>query len=115
MWGRCHEYGDGRFTGPRAEYLRPGGGSVRTQSHLLAEPRSNIWVSPQDAGESSGKDSVNVQANRIVMDKFDSLIYAKGLVVIERPDLLSTSDSAFVGQVHGVRPPHADAEGRRTR
>jgi lipopolysaccharide export system protein LptA len=82
-----------RFSGPRAEYLRPAVG-VRTQSHLLAEPRANIWVSPQDAGKDS-KDSVNVQANRIIMDN-DSLIYAKGLVVIERPDLLSTSDSAFV-------------------
>lgn len=82
-----------RFTGPRAEYLRPAEG-IRKQSHLLAEPRSNIWVSPQDAGKDS-KDSVNVQANRIVMDN-DSLIFAKGVVVIERPDLLSTSDSAFV-------------------
>jgi lipopolysaccharide export system protein LptA len=82
-----------RFTGPRAEYLRPAVG-VRTKSHLLAEPRANIWVSPQDAGKDS-KDSVNIQANRIIMDN-DSLIYAKGLVVIERPDLLSTSDSAFV-------------------
>ena len=86
-----------RFTGPRAEYLRPAIG-VRTQSHLLAEPRSNIWVSPQDAGKDpKNKDSVNVQANRIIMDN-DSLIYAKGLVVIERPDLLSTSDSAFVNK-----------------
>ena len=82
-----------RFMGPRAEYLRPAEG-VRKQSHLLAEPRSNIWVSPQDAGKDS-KDSVNIQANRIVMDN-DSLIFAKGIVVIERPDLLSTSDSAFV-------------------
>ena len=82
-----------RFMGPRAEYLRPAEG-IRKQSHLLAEPRSNIWVSPQDAGKDS-KDSVNVQANRIVMDN-DSLIFAKGIVVIERPDLLSTSDSAFV-------------------
>jgi hypothetical protein len=82
-----------RFTGPRAEYLRPAEG-IRKQSHLLAEPRANVWVSPQDAGKDS-KDSVNVQANRIVMDN-DSLIFAKGLVVIERPDLLSTSDSAFV-------------------
>jgi hypothetical protein len=51
-------------------------------------------VSPKDAGKDS-KDSVNVQANRIVMDN-DSLIFAKGVVIIERPDLLSTSDSAFV-------------------
>lgn len=85
-----------RFAGPRAEYLRPAIG-IRKQSHLLAEPRSNIWVSPKDAGNDS-KDSVNIQADRIVMDN-DSLIYAKGVVVIERPDLLSTSDSAFVNKV----------------
>jgi hypothetical protein len=82
-----------RFAGPRAEYLRPAQG-IRKQSHLLAEPRSTIWVSPQDAGKDT-KDTVKVQANRIVMDN-DSLIFAKGVVVIERPDLLSTSDSAFV-------------------
>lgn len=82
-----------RFTGPHADYLRPAVG-IRTKSHLVAEPRSNIWVSPQDAGKGS-KDSVNIQADRIVMDN-DSLIFAKGVVVIERPDLLSTSDSAFV-------------------
>ncbi len=82
-----------RFVGPRAEYLRPAIG-IRTKSHLTAEPRSNIWVSPTDAGKDS-KDSDNVQADRIVMDN-DSLIYAKGIVIVERPDLLSTSDSAFV-------------------
>jgi len=85
-----------RFAGPRAEYLRPAIG-IRKQSHLLAEPRSNIWVSPKDATKDS-KDSVNIQADRIVMDN-DSLIYAKGVVVIERPDLLSTSDSAFVNKI----------------
>jgi lipopolysaccharide export system protein LptA len=82
-----------RFAGPRAEYLRPAVG-IRTKSHLTAEPRSNIWVSPKDAGADT-KDSVNVQADRIVMDN-DSLIFAKGVVIIERPDILSTSDSAFV-------------------
>jgi lipopolysaccharide export system protein LptA len=82
-----------RFIGPRAEYLRAAAG-VRLKSHVVAEPRSNIWVSPQDAGKDS-KDSVNIQADRIIMDN-DSLIFAKGIVIIERPDILSTSDSAFV-------------------
>jgi lipopolysaccharide export system protein LptA len=82
-----------RFIGPRAEYWRPAVG-IREKSHLIADPRSNLWISPQDAGKDS-KDSVNIQADRIIMDN-DSLIYAKGVVVIERPDLLSTSDSAFV-------------------
>lgn len=85
-----------RFTGPRAEYLRPAPG-IREKSHMLAEPRSNIWVSPKDQGNDS-KDSVNIQADRIIMDN-DSLIFARGVVVIERPDLLSTSDSAFVDKV----------------
>ena len=82
-----------RFVGPHAEYLRPAPG-IRAKSHLTAEPRSIIQVSPKDAGGGS-KDPVNIQADRIVMDN-DSLVYAKGIVVIERPDLLSTSDSAFL-------------------
>jgi lipopolysaccharide export system protein LptA len=85
-----------RFSGPRAEYLRPAAG-VREKSHLVAAPRSSIWVSPKDAGGDS-KDSVNIQADRIIMDN-DSLIFAKGVVVIERPDILSTSDSAFVDKI----------------
>ena len=85
-----------RFTGPHAEYLRPAAG-VRTKSHMVAEPRSNIWVSPKDQGNDS-KDSVNVQADRLIMDN-DSLIFAKGVVIIERPDILSTSDSAFVDKI----------------
>src|SRR6185437_329985 len=55
-----------RFAGPRAEYLRPAAG-IREKSHMLAEPRSNIWVSPKDQGNDS-KDSVNIQADRIIMD-----------------------------------------------
>lgn len=84
-----------RFLGPHADYLRPAVG-IRTQAHLVAEPRSTIWISPQDAGKGS-KDSVNVQADRIVMDN-DSLIFARGTVIIERPDLLATGDSAFVNK-----------------
>lgn len=85
-----------RFTGPHAEYLRPAAG-VRTKSYMVAEPRSDIWVSPKDQGNDS-KDSVNVQADRLSMDN-DSLIFAKGVVIIERPDILSTSDSAFVDKI----------------
>jgi lipopolysaccharide export system protein LptA len=82
-----------RFTGPHAEYLRPAAG-IRAHSHLDAEPRATIMVSPRDAGSGS-KDSVTIRADHIIMDN-DSLVYAKGIVVIERPDLLSTSDSAFL-------------------
>jgi hypothetical protein len=81
------------FTGPRAEYLRVAPG-IRNRSRLTAEPRPDVWLSPQDAG-SGTKDSTNLQADRVISDN-DSLVYAKGRVIIERPDLSTTSDSAFM-------------------
>jgi hypothetical protein len=81
------------FTGPRAEYLRAVKG-VRDRSMLTADARPNVWLSPQDAGTTT-KDSTNLQADRVISDN-DSLVYAKGRVVIERPDLSTTSDSAFM-------------------
>ena len=82
-----------RFRGPRAEYLRVARG-VRDRSRLTAESRPNVWLSPKDAGPGA-KDSVSLQADRVISDN-DSLVYAKGRVVIERSDLLATSDSAFL-------------------
>ena len=82
-----------RFNGPRAEYLRsirP----LRERSRLTAESRPNVWLSPLDAGTST-KDSTNLQADVVISDN-DSLLYAKGRVVIERPDLSTASDSAFM-------------------
>jgi lipopolysaccharide export system protein LptA len=81
------------FTGPRAEYLRVAKG-IRDRSRLTAESRPNVWLSPTDAGSDS-KDSTNLQADRVISEN-DSLVYAKGKVVIERPDLATTSDSAFM-------------------
>ena len=82
-----------RFSGPRAEYLRaiP---RVRERSRLTADSRPNVWLSPLDAGTST-KDTTNLQADLVITDN-DSLVYAKGRVVIDRPDLSSTSDSAFM-------------------
>ena len=82
-----------RFTGPRAEYLRAARG-IRDRSRLTADSRPNVWLSPQDAGPGA-KDSTNLQAD-VVITENDSLVYAKGKVVIERPDLTSASDSAFM-------------------
>lgn len=82
-----------RFLGPRAEYLRVAKG-VRDRSRLTAESRPNVWLSPTDAG-SSAKDSTHLQADQVISDN-DSLVYAKGKVIIDRPDLVSTSDSAFI-------------------
>jgi hypothetical protein len=82
-----------RFVGPRAEYLRVARG-IRDKSRLTAEPRPDVWISPRDAGPGS-KDSVHLQADRVISEN-DSLFYAKGRVIIERPDLTATSDSAFM-------------------
>lgn len=85
--------GGTRFKAPRAEYLRPAIG-IRERSRLTAGTRANVWLSPKDAGESS-KDTVVMTADRIISDN-DSLVYAMGKVVIERPDIVATSDSAFM-------------------
>jgi lipopolysaccharide export system protein LptA len=85
--------GGTRFTAPRAEYLRPAIG-IRERSRLTAGTRATVWLSPKDAGESS-KDTVVMNADRIISDN-DSLVYANGKVVIERPDIVATSDSAFM-------------------
>ena len=81
------------FTGPRAEYLRVAKG-IRERSRLTADSRPDVWLSPTDAG-SDNKDSTNLQADLVISEN-DSLVYAKGKVVIERPDLATTSDSAFM-------------------
>jgi lipopolysaccharide export system protein LptA len=85
--------GGTRFKAPRAEYLRPALG-IRERSRLTAGTRASVWLSPKDAGESS-KDTVVLNADRIISDN-DSLVYAMGKVVIERPDIVATSDSAFM-------------------
>jgi hypothetical protein len=55
-------------------------------------------VSATDAGGADkAADSVHVLADSIVSDN-DSLVYAIRHVVIERPDLLSTADSAMMDQ-----------------
>lgn len=77
--------------GPRAEYYRAVPG-VRAESRLFASGRPVTRLSPEDAG-GGATDTVEVVANQ-VLDVADSLIYAGGSVVITRPDLVSTSDSA---------------------
>lgn len=81
-----------RFAGPRATYFRVAPG-IRLASRLEADSRPTIWVSPGDAGATSASDTATVQAD-LVISVGDSLIYAKGRVLIERPDLIATGDSA---------------------
>jgi lipopolysaccharide export system protein LptA len=82
------------FTGPRAEYWRPAPG-VRDKSRLDATSRPDMWVSSTDAGGGGSTDSVHIQADRVITEN-DSLVYAKGKVIIDRPDIIATSDSAFM-------------------
>ena len=86
-----------RFSGPRAVYLRAKPG-LRERSRLDAGGRPDTWISANDAGttDTTG-DSTHVLADSIVSDD-DSLIYARGRVVIERPDLIATGDSAMLDQ-----------------
>jgi len=77
--------------GPRAEYFRAVPG-LRAQSRLVATGRPVTRLSPADAG-GGATDTVDVVADRI-NDIADSLVYAGGSVVITRPDLVTTSDSA---------------------
>jgi lipopolysaccharide export system protein LptA len=87
-----------RFRGPRALYLRAKQG-VRDRSRLDAGGRPDLWISAADAGTDSARsrDSTHVLADSVISDN-DSLVYARGSVVIERPDLVATSDSAMIDQ-----------------
>jgi lipopolysaccharide export system protein LptA len=86
------------FTGPQAEYWRPAPG-IREKSRLEANSRPDMWVSSTDAGGASGsgatKDSVHIQADKVITEN-DSLVYARGEVIIDRPDIMATADSAFM-------------------
>lgn len=86
-----------RFAGPRATYLRAKVG-LRPSARLDAGGRPNAWISGADAGtDAKGKDSVHVIADSIISMN-DSLVYARGTVIIDRPDLISTADSAMMDQ-----------------
>ncbi|MBA4073189.1 MAG: hypothetical protein C0497_15415 [Gemmatimonas sp.] len=76
--------------GPRAEYFRAMPG-MRSDSRLLATGRPVTKLSPDDVG--GGTDTVEVIADQVT-EVADSLLYAGGSVVITRPDLVATSDSA---------------------
>ena len=89
-----------RFSGPRAVYLRARAG-LRQRSRLDAGGRPETWVSGTDAGAStsggSPADSVHILADSLISDN-DSLVYARGKVVIERHDIIATADSAMMDQ-----------------
>ena len=79
--------------GPRAEYYRaiPG---VRPRTRMFADGRPLITLVQVDS-QGRRQPPVDVRANRVTMEA-DSLVYAGGDVLITRPDLRATGDSAFL-------------------
>ena len=79
--------------GPRAEYYRaiPG---VRPRTRMFADGRPLITLVQVDS-QGRRQPPVDVRANRVTMEA-DSLVYAAGEVLITRPDLRATGDSAFL-------------------
>lgn len=79
------------LVGPRVEYYRAAP-RIRTVARMIAPGRPTIDVVEKD---STGKPSppTRVIANTVVMDG-DSLVYASQNVVITRPDVIATGDTA---------------------
>lgn len=96
-----------RFTGPEMEYLRAKPG-VRPKPRWRAPGRPFVRMAPSDTGarrtpkpgEKAQSDSVDLTAD-VVISENDSLVWASGKVVIERPDLRATGDSATLDQGSG--------------
>lgn len=99
-----------RFEGPQIDYYRAKPG-VRAEPHWRAPGRPFVRMPQADEGSAAGtarpaagarvpRDSIDLTAD-LVLSQNDSLVWASGKVVIERPDLLTTSDSAALDQGTG--------------
>lgn len=79
--------------GPQVDYRRAVP-RIRTRPQTLATGRPTVTIVQRDT---SGKEQppIDVVANTIFMDG-DSLIYGSGAVQVTRPEVNSTSDSAFI-------------------
>jgi len=83
------------LVGPVAEYQRPVP-RLRPHERMIANSRPTISIVEKD---SLGRPTppTGVVANFVYMDG-DSLIYASGQVVITRPEIRATADSAFIDE-----------------
>jgi hypothetical protein len=122
-----------RFTGPQIEYFRakpgvrdvpswraPGRPFVRmSPTAIESEPPRSAAVPPGNraAAAATSADSVDLTAD-LVISVNDSLVFAVGKVVIERPDLRATADSATLDQgtefARLMREPVIVGRGERT-
>jgi len=118
-----------RFTGPQIEYFRvkpgvrdvpswraPGRPVVRmSPTAIESQPRSAAAAPGNRAAANA--DSVDLTAD-LVISVNDSLVFAVGKVVIERPDLRATADSATLDQgtefARLMRGPRIVGRGERT-
>jgi len=79
------------LVGPRVEYYRAAP-KIRAVAHMVAPGRPTINVIEKDSTGKPSEPTV-VIANTVVMDG-DSLVYASNNVVITRPDVVATGDTA---------------------
>lgn len=102
---RGHSSSGTRFEGPQIEYFRAKPG-LRAVPSWRAPGRPFVRMSPTATGPSGTRapsgatapgDSVDLRADLVISEN-DSLVWASGNVVIERPDLLATADSATLDQ-----------------
>ena len=112
-----------RFTGPEFEYFRAKPG-LRATPHWRAPGRPFVRMAPTDStaprkpvrGASAQADSVDLTAD-VVVSENDSLIFASGQVLIERPDMRASADSATMDQGTGfarlLRGPSITGRGER--
>jgi len=95
--------GGARFTGPELTYLRARPG-IRAVSSWRAPGRPTVRLATARTDEVRAKrlaaspaDSMDVTAD-VVWSENDSLVWARGSVVMDRHDLQATADSAFLDQ-----------------
>ena len=112
-----------RFVGPELEYFRAKPG-LRETPHWRAPGRPFVRMAPSDStkprkplpGEAAKSDSVDLTAD-VVISQNDSLMWAAGQVVIERPDMIAKADSATMDQGTGfarlLRKPSIQGRGER--
>ena len=100
--------------GPTVEYYRAVPG-LRPVQRVIAPGRPTLSLQPRDsAGQPD--DPVDVTADRIVAEG-DSVVYAGGRVLLTRPDLVASGDSAIVDEARQfarlMRAPSIEGRGDR--
>jgi len=92
-----------RFRGPEMNYLRAKPG-VRSAASWRAPGRPTVRLAdrrPRTAGTSAAADTITVVGD-VVYSENDSLVWSTGRVVISRPDVTATGDSARLDEGAGL-------------